>query len=178
MTLVRKAVAGLAALYTFEVLELFTDDEMRRFFADIFDSHPLAHTMAMYANACNGVDFLGIHQPSGSPEEQAYRDRYKAKNRYLFIELSLLTWKYRVNINPALEDKYKEKVFEGWRNLPTDDHAYMALIGNENSGTVPVPSSTDQTQNMVKSLFTGTLLFPLAYLPLAVAVPDTGLCTQ
>ena len=146
---------------------------MRQLFADIFDLDPLAHTMAMYATVCNGVDFLGLHQPASDPEEEAHRNRYKSKNRHLFVELSLLTWKYRVNIDPVLEDRYKEKVFDGWRNMPTDDVEYLGIIGAENSSTVPVPCST--AQNMVKSLITNISFSPVIYLTSTSLASELGL---
>ena len=78
----------------------------------------------------------------------------KTKKRHDFVEFSLLTWKYRVNVDPDLEDKYKHTAFNLWRKLSTDDPASAGFFADDHSvGDVPVPGTTDETQKLVKSLF-------------------------
>lgn len=152
MRLVKTAVEGTPTLYTFDLMSSLSEGHLRQLFGAIFDTHELGHTLALFAPFEHAVDFLGMRLETNHEEEVAHRAAFRAKNRYDFVELCLLTWKYRVNVNPKLEGKYKGKVFDAWRNMPMSYHATIFPAGHD-VGDVPVPRSTDQIPNLAKSLF-------------------------
>ena len=129
-----------------------SDDQLRELFGSFFDLHPLAHTMALFAPLAHAVDFIGMYQETDDQDETEYRAAFQQKNRHDFVEACLLTWKYRVNVDPKHEGHFKGQAFEAWRNMPM---AYQDTIfpPGHDVGEVPVPRTTNQTQYLVKSLF-------------------------
>lgn len=152
MRLVKTGVEGTASLYSFDIMSSMSDDQLRQLFRAIFDTHELGHTMALFAPIEHAVDFLGMHLETDDGEEAAHRAAFRAKNRHDFVEICLLTWKYRVNVNPELEAKYKGKAFDAWREMPA---SYQDTIfpASYNVDEVPVPRNTHQTPNKFKKLF-------------------------
>lgn len=152
MRLVKAGVEGTAALYTFDLMSSLAEDQLRQLFRAMFDSHELGHTMALFAPFEHAVDFLGMHLVTDNEDEAVHRAAFRAKDRHDFVEICLLTWKYRVNINPKLEGKYKGKVFDAWREMPTSYQDTIFPAGYD-VGEVPVPYTTHQTPNPVKRSF-------------------------
>ncbi len=71
--------------------------------------------------------------------------------RYVFV--AELTWKFRLNVDSALESKYKEVCFKKWKAMTTEDGGYANVVaGQESVEDVPAQDTTDQAQVIAESM--------------------------
>lgn len=146
---------GLCALYSFELLESLTPQQMRGLLRAIFKSSPVAHATAFFATIADTVAIDGIYRQSANAVEEARRAMYRRSIEYRFVETCMLTWKYRLNVKQKdAEDHYKKVALSKFRKMPRDDTEYIQIMAQcPGVQDIPVTGAVHNTQNARNSLF-------------------------
>ena len=141
-------------MYDFELFSSFNNDQLRGLLGDLFRSAPQEHVMVIWAKLGDGVDLQGIFRDAANPGQQQFRLKYRGSLEHRSVETAMLAWKYMVNLSPEDVEVYKCVAFDIWRGLPFNSSTYKAIMPlNHPVCDIPVPDSTDQTQNIIKSSF-------------------------
>jgi hypothetical protein len=68
--------------------------------------------------------------------------------------MSIWIFKYEINVDPDLVEKYRKATYEVWGGKKPQFHAYkLSGVGKLKLEDCPVTDTTDQTQNIRGSLF-------------------------
>ena len=153
--IIKKGMLGLIAIYTYEIFVQFSEDQIRAIVRGTFRQGPVEHAMAMWAKLADTLDVTGIYRiAQHSPAEERRRKSYRDSIEYRFVEICVLVWKYLINVDPTMVDKYKHVAFKTWKKMTARDKVYKGIMKQlDGVGDVPVQRTTDQGQNLTESLF-------------------------
>ncbi|KAJ9605348.1 hypothetical protein H2200_010005 [Cladophialophora chaetospira] len=139
LTTIIIALQSLSAMYGFELFATLSGADFRQLITAVFDLDPRTHAMAMWAKHHTGIDIVGTYRDVGIPEEQTRRETLRASIKYRFVNCCMLTWKYRLNIDPRLADVAEKKAFEIWQDKAMADGEHLAIVAPLGSvDSVPV----------------------------------------
>lgn len=147
-------VESLSAMYSFKFLSTLSDAQFLQLVGTIFDLDPQAHAMAMFAQIYGGVDLNGIYRDVDAKFDQGKREAFRESIRYRFINCCLVTWKYRVNVEPGKKAVGRAKAVEVWCQMTDSDDTYRAIVKDLGGiDSVPIHSTVFRYRNGEESLF-------------------------
>ncbi|KAL9096555.1 MAG: hypothetical protein Q9165_001042 [Trypethelium subeluteriae] len=112
----KSALAALVQMIGFETFDALNEAQRGQLFKDIFDRCPQLIAIQFHEGITVGVNVTGVWY--GPLDE--YRQKHREFQRYKFIKAMEATWRFRLNVDPNLEKKYRACAFETMERLSKD----------------------------------------------------------
>lgn len=111
------ALQSLVEVYTFTTFCTFTKADRKSIFDSLWAANPELLAQQMHAKLTKAVDFHGIFA-QGAVDESV-RAKWREFLRLKFCLACELFWTYSINVDPTLESKYRQHMFnEVWKRWP------------------------------------------------------------